>query len=239
MSPHMKAILLSFNNLRLNTNVPQDLEGLKKEGQKLELSQLEESHQNLASIHNRLCFSPLPERGNKSFKFDNLFSTMAQGQELKTRGLVTAQSKGTQRRPWAVASRILVRSNTVDSLPVQKSDNYCHSLIRCKESLGSQCAAEGTANSAPQSPVLERKTNVTLEKRIKPKSAMVVTNQVSPVFDQKLSLDGIKSRRSGIKPSTVFIRRRTVGLQKGESAWDTLSEERTFLINKWLARPNR
>ena len=39
-----------------------------------------------------------------------------------------------------------------------------------------------------------------------------------------------------MKSSSAVVRSGTAGLQKAESAWETLSEGRTFLINKWLAR---
>ena len=241
MSPQMKAILLSFKNLRLKPNVSQDVEELDDEERKLGLYCSDKSRRNLSSVHGKLCFAPIPEHGNSKFKFDKLSSTMVQGQERNTRDLVTAQStKGParpQRRSWAVPRHALVRSNTVDSLPVQKSNNYYCSSIRCKESLTGKCEeTEPQVNSAPQSPALERKVNMTFDKRIKPKSASVVSDQVSPAMGKKRSPDGIKTKPIGMKPSSAVVRSGTAGLQKAQSAWETLSEERTFLINKWLAR---
>lgn len=241
MSPQMKTILLSFKNLRLKPNVSQDVEEIDEEERKLGLHCPDKSRRNLSSVHGKLCFAPIPEHGNSNFKFGKLSSTMVQGQERNTRNLVTTQStKGparAQRRSWAVARHILVRSNTVDSLPVQKSDNYYYSSMRCKESLAGKCEeTEPQVNSAPQSPALEWKVNMTFDRRIKPKSASVVNDQVSPAMGQKQSPYGIKTKRIGVKPSSAVVRSGTAGLPKSESAWETLSEERTFLKNKWLAR---
>ena len=242
MSPQMKAILLSFKNLRLKPNVAQKVEELDEVEGKLGLNCSDERGRNLSSVQGNLCFASIPEHGNSSFKFDTLSSSMVQSQERRARDPFTAQSaKGLdrpQRRSWAVARHILVRSNTVDVLPVQKSDNVYYSSIRCKESLAGQCEeTEAQVNSAPQSPALERKVNMTFDKRIKPpKSELVVNDKVSPAMDQNQSPYGIKTMRIGMKPSSAVVRSKIPGLQKPESAWETLSEERTFLINKWLAR---
>ena len=241
MSPQMKAILLSFKNLRLKPNVARIVEELDEAEGKLGLNCSDESRRNLSSVRGNLCFASLPEHGNSSFKFDTLSSSMVQSQEQRTRDPFTAQSaKGLdrpQRRSWAVARHILVRSNTVDVLPVQKSDQVYYSSKRCKESLACQCEeTEAQVNSAPQSPALERKLNMTFDKRIKPKSELVVNDKVSPAMDQNQSPYGIKTMRIDMKPSSAVVRSKTAGLQKPESAWETLSEERTFLINKWLAR---
>lgn len=235
MSPQMKSILLSFKHLHLNPNASSDVEDLD-EGEKTPgLSRSEESQQKLPLVHGKFCFSPIHENGNRSLKFDKLYSTMVQAQ-----GLVIDQTKEAvrpERRSWAFSKRrVLMRSNTVDSLPVQKSNSEIYSSIRCKESLGGQCSTEGQTNSAPQSPVLERKANVMFEKRIKPKSALVVSSvsQVAPVCGEEQPTNG--ARRVGIKVSSAVLTRGTTGIQKTQSAWERLSEERTFLINKWLAR---
>ena len=148
-------------------------------------------------------------------------------QENKT----SAQPVRPQRRSWAVSRHILVRSNTVDSLPVQKS-------IKCEEIIKDhQCCTETRSNSAPQSPAIERKANITaFDKRMKPKSALVVSNQISSAIGQKQLLDGIKTR-VGIKPSSAGVKRS--GCHKAGRTWESLSEERTFLINKWLAYRDR
>ena len=198
MSPQMKGILLSFKNLRLKPNVSQDVEEIDEEERKLGS---DKSRRNLSFVHGKLCFAPIPEHGNSNFKFDKLSSTMVQGQERNTRDLVTAQStKGParpQRRSWAVARHILVRSNTVHSLPVQKSDNYYYSSMRCKESLAGTCEdTEPQVNSAPQSPALERKVNMTFDKRINPRVYRLSTTKYHPQWVRSNPLMG--SKQSGL-----------------------------------------
>lgn len=131
----------------------------------------------------------------------------------------------------------------MDSLPIQRSAN-CFSSIKWKEiSEDCQPRTENRSNSAPlspaQSPVIDRKINTaSFKKRIKPKSALVAS-EILPTIGQGQLIDGAKTRRFGMNSSSAGPRRAKSGFHNGGSTWEKLSEERSFLINKWLAHGDR
>ena len=248
MSPQMKSIFISLKSLRFNSNVSQDLDTQSEEEDETDLfSSKLTSYENVYCTSAKKSTSQIKREGKNS-QWGKLCLTVGREQDNEARGLITIQSKETvrphgQKRSWAVPRRILVRCNTVDSLPIQRTAN-CFSSIKCKEiSKDCQPWTENRSNSAPQSPaqspVIDRKTNTaSFNKRIKPKSALVAS-EILPTIGQGHLIDGVKTRRFGINPSSAGLRRAKSGFHKGGSAWEKLSEERSFLINKWLAYGNR
>lgn len=248
MSPQMKSIFISLKSLRFNSNVSQDVDTQSEEEDETDLfSSKLTSYENVYCTSAKKSTSQIKREGKNS-QWGKLCLTVGREQDNEARGLITIQSKETvrphgQKRSWAVPRRILVRCNTVDSLPIQRTAN-CFSSIKCKEiSKDCQPWTENRSNSAPQSPaqspVIDRKTNTaSFNKRIKPKSALVAS-EILPTIGQGHLIDGVKTRRFGINPSSAGPRRAKSGFHKGGSAWEKLSEERSFLINKWLAYGNR
>lgn len=248
MSPQMKSIFISLKSLRFNSNVSQDVDTQSEEEDETDLfSSKLTSYENVYCTSAKKSTSQIKREG-KTSQWGKLCLTVGREQDNEARGLITIQSKETvrphgQKRSWAVPRRILVRCNTVDSLPIQRTAN-CFSSIKCKEiSKDCQPWTENRSNSAPQSPaqspVIDRKTNTaSFNKRIKPKSALVAS-EILPTIGQGHLIDGVKTRRFGINPSSAGLRRAKSGFHKGGSAWEKLSEERSFLINKWLAYGNR
>ena len=248
MSPQMKSIFISLKSLRFNSNVSQDVDTQSEEEDETDLfSSKLTSYENVYCTSAKKSTSQIKREGKNS-QWGKLCLTVGREQDNEARGLITIQSKETvrphgQKRSWAVPRRILVRCNTVDSLPIQRTAN-CFSSIKCKEiSKDCQPWTENRSNSAPQSPaqspVIDRKTNTaSFNKRIKPKSALVAS-EILPTIGQGHLIDGVKTRRFGINPSSAGLRRAKSGFHKGGSAWEKLSEERSFLINKWLAYGNR
>lgn len=246
MSPQMKSIFISLKSLRFNSNVSQDVDTQSEEEDETDLfSSKLTSYENVYCTSAKKSTSQIKREGKNS-QWGKLCLTVGREQDNEARGLITIQSKETvrpQKRSWAVPRRILVRCNTVDSLPIQRTAN-CFSSIKCKEiSKDCQPWTENRSNSAPQSPaqspVIDRKTNTaSFNKRIKPKSALVAS-EILPTIGQGHLIDVVKTRRFGINPSSAGPRRAKSGFHKGGSAWEKLSEERSFLINKWLAYGNR
>ena len=246
MSPQMKSIFISLQSLRFNSNVSQDLDTQSEEEDETDLfSSKLTSYENVYCTSAKKSTSQIKREGKNSH-WGKLCLTVGREQDNEARGLITIQSKETvrpQKRSWAFPRRILVRCNTVDSLPIQRTAN-CFSSIKCKE-ISEDCQpwTENRSNSAPQSPaqspVIDRKINTaSFNKRIKPKSALVAS-EILPTIGQRQLIDGVKTRRFGINPSSAGPRRAKSGFHKGGSAWEKLSEERSFLINKWLAYGNR
>ena len=234
--------------MRFNSNVSQDVDTQSEEEDETDLfSSKLTSYENVYCTSAKKSTSQIKREGKNS-QWGKLCLTVGREQDNEARGLITIQSKETvrphgQKRSWAVPRRILVRCNTVDSLPIQRTAN-CFSSIKCKEiSKDCQPWTENRSNSTPQSPaqspVIDRKTNTaSFNKRIKPKSALVAS-EILPTIGQGHLIDGVKTRRFGINPSSAGLRRPKSGFHKGGSAWEKLSEERSFLINKWLAYGNR
>ena len=246
MSPQMKSIFISLKSLRFNSNVSQDLDTQSEEEDETDLfSSKLTSYENVYCTSAKKYTSQIKREG-KNFQWGKLCLTVGRKQDHEARELITIQSKETvrpQKRSWAVPRRTLVRCNTVDSLPIQRTAN-CFSSIKCKE-ISDDCQpwTGNRSNSAPQSPaqspVIDRKINTSsFNKRIKPKSALVAS-EILPTIGQGQLIDGVKTRRFGINPSSAGPRRAKSGFHKGGSAWEKLSGERSFLINKWLAYGNR
>ena len=248
MSPQMKSIFISLKSLRFNSNVSQDVDTQSEEEDETDLfSSKLTSYENVYCTSAKKSTSQIKREGKNS-QWGKLCLTVGREQDNEARGLITIQSKETvrphgQKRSWAVPRRILVRCNTVDSLPIQRTAN-CFSSIKCKE-ISEDCQpwTENRSNSAPQSPaqspVIDRKINTaSFNKQIKPKSALIAS-EILPTIGQRQLIDGVKTRRFGINPSSAGPRRAKSGFHKGGSAWEKLSEERSFLINKWLAYGNR
>lgn len=249
MSPQMKAILLSFKKLHFKPNSSRDVDGLNsldEEEQDLnpDFSPTKESCQTLASYRGKVFFPRKSENQSEFCRLDKIDFTTGREKEENVRlgQAFSGQSKGAvrqRRRSWVVSKHILTRSNTVDSLQLQKTGDFCCSSISCKES----CEVRGKeiqANSTPQTPSMaEVVTQYTLERRIKPKSASVVGSQpLSPTLNPRKISYRAKTGRFGIKPcSAVIISRRTAA--KTDNMWEKLSEERKFLINKWLSPQDR
>ena len=246
MSPQMKSIFISLKSLRFNSNVSQDLDTQSEEEDETDLFS-----SKLTSYENVYCTSAKKstsqrKREGKNSQWGKLCLTVGRERDHEARGLITTQSKETvrpQKRSWAVPRRILVRCNTVDSLPIQRTAN-CFSSIKCKE-ISEDCQpwTENRSNSAPQtpaqSPVIDRKINTaSFNKQIKPKSALVAS-EILPTIGQRQLIDGVITRRFGINPSSAGPRRAKSDFHKGGSTWEKLSEERSFLINKWLPHGNR
>lgn len=246
MSPQMKSIFISLKSLRFNSNVSQDLDTQSEEEDETDLfSSKLTSYENVYCTSAKKSTSQIKREGKNS-QWGKLCLTVGRKQDHEARELITIQSKETvrpQKRSWAFPRRILVRCNTVDSLPIQRTAS-CFSSIKCKE-ISEDCQpwTGNRSNSAPQSPaqspVIDRKINTaSFNKRIKPKSALVAS-EILPTIGQRQLIDGVKTRRFGINPSSAGPRRAKSGFHKGGSTWEKLSEERSFLINKWLAYGNR
>lgn len=236
MSPQMKAILLSFKKLPFKPNASQDVEvldSLDGEEKYVDFSLPKESCQSCSSSswRNKVFFSRTPENYSKSCQLDKVGSIMAREKGNNTGRATCNQSKGAvlhRRRSWVVSKHILARSNTVDSLRLQTFDDN-----DCKESLN-VCSTGAQKNSTPQTPSMAKR-NPTLEGKIKPKSASVVSNKpLSPILNHRQSLYRTKTGRVGIKPSSAVINRGKDGI-KTDNVWENMSEERKLLINKWLA----
>lgn len=232
MSPQMKAILLSFKNLHLKPNSSQDIEVLKslnEEEKDLDCFLSEERSQALSS----------PSRLSKV----NFSRTSENQSKSCTQEAISVQSNGavrSRRRSWVVSKHILARSNTVDSLRLQfKSGDNCCSSKSFNESI-TVCGtgAHDQSNSAPQQTHSMAKENAIFVRRllVKPKSAsnVSINKPLSPVLNQRQPLYRTNTGRVGIKPSSAVIRRGNAAT-KTDSVWDNMSDQRTFLINKWLA----
>lgn len=251
MSPQMKAILLSFKKIHFKPNSSRDVDGLNsldEEEQDLNpsFSPTKESCKTLASYRGNVFFPRTSENQSEFCRLDKINFTIGREKEpeenMRLGQAFSVQSKGAvrqRRRSWVVSKHILARSNTVDSLQLQKTGDFCCSSISCKESRDVR-GKEIQANSTPQTPsVAEVVTQYTLERRIKPKSASVVGSQpLSPTLNPRKTSYRAKTGRVGIKPcSAVFIGRRTA--TKTDNMWEKLSEERKLLINKWLGPEDR
>ena len=217
MSPQMKTILLSFKKIHFKKEIYQDNEGnrirsFKEEEKDLDIYLSEESCQS-----------------------DNICSAREREKERNTREAVCTPSRGAvrQRRgSWIVPKHILSRSNTVDVLPLQKSGEICYSSTRCKESVkvfGSVTLANSTLRAQSVA-----EGNANYEKRMKPKSAPVIRKPLSSDLFPRHPLYQTKAGRVGSKPCSVVIKRGTTA-KKADNMWENLSDQRTFLINKWLS----
>lgn len=248
MSPHMKAILLSFKKFHFKPNASQDVEGLKsldEEEQDLNFSPAEGSCQTLSSCRSKVFFSRTSENQNKNCQLNKVCSSMASEKGENIREAFSVPSSGAvrqRRRSWVISKHILARSNTVDSLQLQKSGDFsCSSGIGSKEG-HEVCGKRAQANSTTQTPSMATVvTQYTFEKRIKPKSASVVSNKpLSPVLNgTRKSLYRTKTGRVGIKPTSAPVMNRGRPTTKTDSLWEKMSDERKFLINKWLAPQDR
>ncbi|KAL9984078.1 hypothetical protein ACROYT_G006334 [Oculina patagonica] len=243
MSPQMKAILLSFKKLHFKPSASQDVEGLKsldEEEQDLNFPPTKGSCQTLSSCRSKVYFSRTSENQNKNYQLNKVCSSMGSEKGENIREAFSVQSSGAvrqRRRSWVVSKHILARSNTVDSLQLQKSGDFC-----CSPGIGSReghevCGKGAQANSTPQSPSMATVVDqYTFEKRIKPKSASVVSNKpLSPALNPRKS----KTGRVSIKPSSALVMNRGKATTKTNSLWEKLSDERKFLINKWLDPQDR
>ena len=116
MSPQMKAILLSFENLPFERNSSKYvavLDSLDGEDKFVDFPS------SSSSWHNKVSFSRIPQNNSQSCPEVEKFSSTAARERGKTTGGVTSlnQSKGAvlhRRRSWVVSKHILAKSNTVD-----------------------------------------------------------------------------------------------------------------------------
>ena len=242
MSPQMKAILLSFKKLPFKPNSSQDaevLDSLDGEEKYVDFSIPKESFQSssASSWSNKVFFSKMPENNSQSCQLEKFSSTMARELKGKTTGGATSnQSKGAilhRRRSWVVSKHILARSNTVDSLRLQKFDDSA-----CKERLN--VCGEGVQKSLTLQTPSITKGNLALEKKMTPKSSSMVSNKpLSPILNHSPQ-SGYRANtgRIGIKPCSAVINRGR-DVTKTENVWENMSEERKLLINKWLAPQDR
>lgn len=239
MSPQMKEILLSFKKLHFKPNTSQHAKGLKsldEEEQDLNFSHpTDGSCQIHSSSRSKVFFSWMSQNQGEGCQFEQINSTMQREKVENIREAFSVQSNGAvrqRRRSWVVSKHILARSNTVDSLQLQKCGDFCCSgSTGCKESLEVRSTGAQVNSDLPAKVV----TQYTFEKRIKPKSASVVSSKpLSPALNPRKFLYRSKTGRVGIKPSSA-VANRGRATTKTDSMWEKMSEERKFLINKWLA----
>ena len=235
MSPQMKAILLSFKNLPFERNSSKDVHNVRFV--KCILKMLK--YWTAWTEKKSLWTFPVPLlHGVRRFPFHGYLitvkvvrlkkigSTVAR-EKGKTTGGATSlnQSKGAvfhQRRSWVVSKHILAKSNTVDSLRLQKFDDT------------DVCGVAGAQKSLTlQTPT---KGNLALEKKMTPESLSVISNKpLSPIFNHKPhSLYGANTGRVGIKPCSAVIYRGRDAINT-DNMWErNMSEKRKLLINKWF-----
>ena len=238
MSPQMKAILLSFQKLPFKRNPSKDVEVLDSsngEEKFVDFSIPQKSFQSSSSSlwrSNKVFFSRIPENNSQSCQFEKISSTMAREKGKTTGGTTSTQSKGAllhRRRSWVVCKHILARSNTMDSLRLQKFDDH-----DCKDRLDFSDA--GTQKSLTlQTPPIT-KGNLTLEKKITPNTSSMVSHKpLSPILNHRpQSRCRANTGRISIKPCSAVISRGK-DVRETDNVWENMSEERTLLINKWLA----
>ena len=222
MSPQMKAILLSFKNLPFERNSSKDVEVLDSlDGEE----KFVDFPSSSSSWRNKVSFSRIPDN-SQSCQVEKIGSTVAR-EKGKTTGGATSlnQSKGAVfhlRRSWVVSKHILAKSNTVDSLRLQKFDDT------------DVCGVAGAQKSLTlQTPT---KGNLALEKKMTPKSSSVISNKpLSLIFNHRPhSLYGANTGRVGIKPCSAVIYRGRDAI-KTDNMWErNMSEKRKLLINKWF-----
>jgi len=242
MSPQMKATLLSLNSFKPNSS--QDVEVLDTsdgEEEFVDFSIPEESFQSSSSSSwrsNKVFFSRIPENNSQSCQtscqLEKISSTVAR-EKGKTNGGTTSnpESKGAvlhRRRSWVVSKHILARSNTIDSLRLQKFDDN-----DCKERLDVSDAGTQKSLTLQIPPIT--KGNLALEKTMTPtKSSSMVSNKpLSPNLNHKQQS---RYRASTGRIGSVVINRGR-DARETDNVWENMSEERKVLINKWLAPRDR
>lgn len=235
MSPQMKAILLSFKNLPFERNSSKDVEVLDSlDGEE----KFVDFPSSSTSWRNKVSFSWIPQNNSQSCQVEKISSTVEKEKAGKTTGGATSldQYKGAvlhRRRSWVVSKHVLAKSNTVDSLRLQKFDDN-----ECKERFN-VCGAKAQKSLTLQTPSVT-KGNLALEKKVTPESLSVVSNKpLSPIFNHRLqSLYPANTGRAGIEPCSAVINRRKDAI-KTDNMWENMSEKRKLLINKWLAPQDR
>ena len=243
MSPQMKAILLSFKKLPFKPNSSQDtevtvLDSLEGEEKVVDFSIPAESLQcsSSSSWRNKVSFSRIPENNSQGCQLEKVSSTMAREKGKPTGRATSNQFKGAvlhRRRSWVVSKHILARSNTVDSLRLQKFD-----YNDCKERF--DVSGAGAQKSLTSQTPSITKENLALEKKITPKNSSVVSNkQLSPIMNHRPQyLYRADTERVGTKPCGALINRGR-DARETDNVWENMSEERKLLINKWLAPQHR
>ena len=244
MSPQMKAILRSFKNLPFERNSSKDVEvsdSLDGEEKFVDFPIRGEGFQSSASSswRNKVSFSRIPENNGQSCQVEKISSTVAREKGKNTGGVTSLnQSKEAvlhRRRSWVVSKHVLARSNTVDSLRLQKFDDndFRERFPACR-------AVAGVQKSLTLQTPSVTKGNLAVEKKMTPTSSSVVSNKpLSSILNHRpQSLYGANTGRVGIKPRNAVINRGRDAI-KTDNVWENMSEKRKLLINKWLAPQDR